>query len=162
MTDRSYPAFSQLPLTEKDTSHLASGELPWVEILPGADAKLLRVSETSGTWVILTRFAIGSELPIHRHSGSVVAYTLEGKWGYRENDYLSTAGSFVYEPANSAHTLFCPEDSEEPAIVLFVIEGCLMFYDKDDNFLGILDGKTTLEKCYEQAPDQYKGMVITD
>jgi len=48
----------------------------------------------------------------HRHTGSVDAYTSAGRWHYLEYDFYVTAGSYLYEAANSVHTLHVPEDNE--------------------------------------------------
>jgi len=33
----------------------------------------------------------------HYHPHQVFAYTISGKWGYLEHDWVATAGDFVYE-----------------------------------------------------------------
>ena len=38
------------------------------------------------------------------------AYTTSGAWKYREYEYVNRAGSFLYEPAGSVHTLQCVEN----------------------------------------------------
>ena len=44
-------------------------------------------------------------LPRHHHSGTVIVYTLEGKWKYKEHDWVAGPGSIVYETASSTHKL---------------------------------------------------------
>ena len=45
----------------------------------------------------------------HYHPQQVFAYTISGKWGYLEHDWVATAGDFVYEAPGEAHTLVAHE-----------------------------------------------------
>ena len=45
----------------------------------------------------------------HYHPHQVFAYTISGKWGYLEHDWIATAGDFVYEAPGEAHTLVAHE-----------------------------------------------------
>ena len=89
-------------------------------------SRSLRFDQLHGTWVILNRFRPGVLLQTHRHTGSVDAYTSAGRWHYLEYDFYVTAGSYLFEPANSVHTLHVPEDNTEDTDVCFVIEGALL------------------------------------
>ena len=55
------------------------------------------------------------------------------------------AGSYIYEPANSVHTLDVPEDNEGTTNVLFVIEGALLNLDADGGIESVTDGAAILE-----------------
>ncbi|HVF38110.1 MAG TPA: hypothetical protein VNA29_09255, partial [Sphingomicrobium sp.] len=50
-------------------------------------------------------------------------------------------------PAGEAHTLVITEDSPEPALIFFVVEGSLVYLDKpvDGNFAAFEDGFSALE-----------------
>ena len=40
----------------------------------------------------------------HYHPHQVFAYTISGKWGYLEHEWIATAGNFVYEtPGGGPH-----------------------------------------------------------
>ena len=72
--------------------------------------------------------------PASRSTATPARWTaspLAGRWHYLEYDFYSTAGSYIYEPANSVHTLDVPEDNTEDTDVLFVIEGALLNLDPD-------------------------------
>ena len=101
-----------------------------------------------GTWVIRNRFRPGVQLQIHRHTGPVDGFTLSGRWHYLEYDFYSTAGSYIYEPANSVHTLNVPEDNKGDTDVLFVIEGALLNLDPDGKVESYTDGPSILEAYY--------------
>jgi len=111
--------------------HVGDDEELWVNAGFGVGLKLVRLDASKGTWVIENRFEPGVRLQIHRHTGPVDAFTLTGRWHYLEYDFFSVAGSYIYEPANSVHTLDVPEDNEGTTNVLFVIEGALLNLDAD-------------------------------
>ena len=60
---------------------------------------------------------------------------------------LQNPGTFIYEPAGEAHTLVITDDSPEPALILFIVEGGLIYLDKAVNgsFAAYEDGFTALE-----------------
>ena len=128
--------------------HVGEDDAPWVETGFGIDLKVVRYDAMKGTWVIRNRFRPGVQLQIHRHTGPVDGFTLAGRWHYLEYDFFSTAGSYIYEPANSVHTLHVPEDNTEPTDVLFVIEGALLNLDPDGGVESYTDGPGILEAYY--------------
>jgi len=67
--------------------------------------------------------------------------------GGPEYDWVAKPGTFIYEPAGEAHTLVITEDSPEPAIILFIVEGGLIYLNKsvDGGFAAYEDGFTALE-----------------
>jgi quercetin dioxygenase-like cupin family protein len=145
---------TDLPETPLSSAHLNHQELPWVVQGGGVEMKLLRVNDDSGQWVSMNRFQPGTELPPHRHSGAVFAFTLRGTWGYRESAFLATPGSLVREPANTSHTLFVPAAASEPAEVIFFIEGALVHYLPDGSIWGISDAHTQLAEYLRLAAEQ--------
>jgi len=125
--------------------HVGDDEELWVNAGFGVGLKLVRLDASKGTWVIENRFEPGVRLQIHRHTGPVDAFTLTGRWHYLEYDFFSVAGSYIYEPANSVHTLDVPEDNESTTNVLFVIEGALLNLDADGGIESVTDGAAILE-----------------
>jgi len=128
--------------------HVGDDDAPWVDTGYGVDLKVVRFDSTRGTWVIRNRFRPGTRLQIHRHTGPVDGFTLAGRWHYLEYDFYSTAGSYIYEPANSVHTLDVPEDNTEATDVLFVIEGALLNLDPDGNVETATDGPGILDAYF--------------
>jgi len=128
--------------------HVGDDDAPWVDTGYGVDLKVVRFDATRGTWVIRNRFRPGTRLQIHRHTGPVDGFTLAGRWHYLEYDFYSTAGSYIYEPANSVHTLDVPEDNTEDTDVLFVIEGALLNLDPDGNVETATDGPAILDAYF--------------
>jgi 2,4'-dihydroxyacetophenone dioxygenase len=125
--------------------HVGDDDAPWADTGTGVDLKLVRFDPMKGTWVIRNRFSPGTRLQIHRHTGPVDGFTLSGRWHYLEYDFYSTAGSYIYEPANSVHTLDVPEDNTGTTDVLFVIEGALLNLDPDGQVESYTDGPAIVE-----------------
>lgn len=125
--------------------HIGDDELPWVvNAETGVSSKLYVAKVSEGLWVLRTRFEPGVELQTHKHTGQVYAFTTTGAWGYRESEYMNTAGSFLYEPAGSIHTLYTPEDNAEPTDVFFAIYGANLNMDADGNIDSVTDAESVL------------------
>ncbi len=108
--------------------------------LPGVHALPLMIDIEGGVFAIYLRLEPGAILAKHFHSGPVHFYTTTGKWHYAEYpDDMQTAGSYLYEPAGSVHTLICPADSTECAEGFIVNFGANIEFDDDGNFLHIVD-----------------------
>ena len=78
----------------------------------------------------------------HYHVGTVHGYTMRGHWRYLEHDWIAKPGTYIHEPAGEAHTLVITEDSPEPMIAMFVVEGGLIYLDKAEHgaFAAYEDG----------------------
>lgn len=74
----------------------------------------------------------------HYHPHPVFAYTLSGRWGYLEYDWIAEAGDYVVETPGGSHTLVSYE-SDEPMRVQFNVTGPLVWLDEDGNADGIFD-----------------------
>lgn len=121
--------------------HVHSDEVPWVQAGP-VGLQVLRAG--AGAWTVRNRFQAGFRLPTHKHTGGVHAYTFAGRWKYAEYDIDYTAGTFIYEPPGSVHTLTVVEDTD----VIFVIEGAFVEYTPDGQISGVVDGESTLAAYY--------------
>ena len=66
---------------------------------------------------------------------------MSGAWKYAEYDYVNRAGSFLYEPAGSVHTLQCIEDDTR---VWFQMYGANLNLDADGAVESVSDGTSTL------------------
>jgi 2,4'-dihydroxyacetophenone dioxygenase len=74
----------------------------------------------------------------HYHPQQVFAYTISGKWGYLEHDWVATAGDWVYEAPGESHTLVAYE-SDEPMRVTFNVTGPLIWLDENGEPNGTFD-----------------------
>ncbi len=120
------------PTIDTTTNVAREAEIPWGELAEGIEVKLLRIAADGSSYTILSRFAPGMVLPRHRHFGPVHAYTLEGRWHYREYDWFAESGSFIYEPTGSTHTLEVPATEPGPAVVYFTVQAGMVLLDDDD------------------------------
>jgi 2,4'-dihydroxyacetophenone dioxygenase len=121
--------------------HVGADELPWVDIGEGSKLKVIQVKEREGLWIVENIFQAGYEVQKHRHTGPVWGYTKSGAWKYKEYDYVNRAGSFLYEPAGSVHTLQCIEDNTQ---VWFHMYGVNLNLDENDNVESVADGAGAL------------------
>jgi 2,4'-dihydroxyacetophenone dioxygenase len=125
--------------------HVGADDLPFVDIGDGSKLKVIQVREGEGLWIVENIFQAGYEVQKHKHTGPVYAYTTSGAWKYKEYDYVNRAGSFLYEPAGSIHTLQCIEDDTH---VWFQMYGANLNLDADGNIESVFDGPSTLEGYY--------------
>ena len=143
------------PANPKDIVRLVTpDDAPWADTGMGILLKIVRFDVARGTWVILNRFRPGVQLQTHRHTGSVDAFTSAGRWHYLEYDFYVTAGAYLFEPANSVHTLHVPEDNTEMTEVAFTIEGALLNLAEDGSVESVSDGANTLEAYYAMLEAQ--------
>ncbi|HKK51192.1 MAG TPA: 2,4'-dihydroxyacetophenone dioxygenase family protein [Myxococcota bacterium] len=135
-----------------ESIHIGADDLPFVDIGDGALLKVLQVKQGEGLWIIENVFQAGYEVQTHRHTGPVFGYTTSGAWKYKEYDYVNRAGSFLYEPAGSVHTLQCIEDDTR---VWFQMYGANVNLDEKGEITSVLDGQVTLAfylaSCKEQG-----------
>ena len=125
--------------------HRAADELPMVDAGGGVELQLLQVDIEHGLWVVRNRFAPGVKVQRHKHTGCVHALTFSGSWRYLEYPEVNTAGSYLFEPANSIHTLVVPEDNKEVTEVFFAIYGANLNLDAEDNVESVFDATSILE-----------------
>lgn len=143
------------------SSHLGEEDLPWATLPDGTQLKVVYVGRSEGLWVIRTRFPAGICLQTHRHTGPVWAFTTSGAWGYVEYDDVNRAGSFLYEPAGSVHTLAVPEDNSELTDVWFHIVGANLNLDPEGAVESVSDASSTLERYFALCEEQGLGRPAT-
>jgi quercetin dioxygenase-like cupin family protein len=135
------PAFAEA----RRAIHRGESELPFVEFAEGVNLQLLQVDLDQGLWVVRTRFAPGITIPTHRHTGPVFAVTLAGSWKYLEYPDVNTAGSYLFEPAGSVHTLTVPPTEKDVTDVWFAIYGANLNLDANGNVEAVIDAELILQ-----------------
>lgn len=121
-------------------------DLPFFDLGDGTQLQLLQVDLDEGLWVVRTRFQAGVTIATHKHTGPVMAVTLTGKWVYLEYpDVVNVAGSYLFEPAGSVHTLHVPEDNEEITDVWFAIWGANLNLGADGQVETVADAHLLYE-----------------
>lgn len=137
---------------------MTRNDLPWAHgvLAPGFSLQLLLADIENGLVVINGRFQPGTVIPTHRHTGPVHGFTQAGRWFYQEYgaDSVNTAGSYIYEPAGSVHTLEAPADNTEVTEAAFVIYGALIMTDAQGDYLGTIDPTSTIELYMSKLKEQ--------
>ena len=133
-----------------DTAVIDGESLPWVPLTPYTDKILLKyfkLDPIRGEWIVLMKAPRGVSLPKHKHTGTVLVYTIEGKWKYEEHDWVAGPGSIVYETAASTHTFeVVAEGASGYVITLVQVNGDLLFLDDKDNIVAQENWKTSLQR----------------
>ena len=121
--------------------HRGEADLPFVDFAEGVSLQLLQVDLDQGLWVVRTRFQPGITIPTHKHTGPVFAVTLAGSWKYLEYPDVNTAGSYLFEPAGSVHTLTVPATEKVVTDVWFAIYGANLNLDAKGNVEAVIDAE---------------------
>ena len=113
----------------------------------GLNLKLLQADIEGGMFAVRISFKPGVQLPPHKHTGAVHAFTLSGEWTYLEHvgSPSSKAGSYLYEPPGSIHTLKVADHNTGYTDVFFIIYGAMLLLDDDGNIAGVLDAQSQHE-----------------
>ena len=82
----------------------------------------------------------GATVQTHKHTGHVYAFTQSGSWHYLESpDAVNVAGSYLYEPAGSTHTLHVPATNTGITDVWFTIHGANLNLGADGQVEMVID-----------------------
>ncbi|WP_295684168.1 2,4'-dihydroxyacetophenone dioxygenase family protein [uncultured Nevskia sp.] len=119
--------------------HRAYADIPFVEFMKGVDMQLLQIDIEAGLWVVRIRFAPGVTIPTHKHTGEVFALTSSGSWKYLEYPDINVAGSYLFEPAGSVHTLHVPASNHEVTEAWFAIRGANLNLDEQGTVTSVWD-----------------------
>ena len=128
--------------------HRGESDNPFVDLGDGSTLQLMQVNIDAGLWVIRTKFQPGYKVQTHRHTGEVFAFTMSGSWKYLEYPEVNLAGSYLYEPAGSVHTLIVPDTNTEITDVWFAIYGANLNLDADGNVESVLDAGSIRDAYY--------------
>jgi 2,4'-dihydroxyacetophenone dioxygenase len=123
------------------TTEVNESRLPWIEYQRPYGVlgfKFLHLDMATGTSAMLARFPVGLKIPTHKHLAPVQAWVVSGSWHYLEYEWVGTAGSFIYEPLGSEHTLEVLEDG----ISLFIMDGPRIELGPDNKILSYVDSFT--------------------
>jgi quercetin dioxygenase-like cupin family protein len=152
MNDLSKPKFD---LAVPPALHRGENDLPFVPFGEGVLLQALQIDLDQGLWIVRQRMTPGTTLPTHRHTGTVNAFTLSGSWKYLEYPEINVAGSYLYEPAGSVHTLHVPASNTGLTDVWFAIHGANLNMDADGEIQSVLDAgavlKVYLSRCLKMG-----------
>src|SRR5215470_16498628 len=133
-------AVTPKPPVDLKSRHVRVGEMEWQRTrFPGCEAKTLLFDPDSGLVTALMRFAPGAVLPDHEHVKVEQTYVLEGKLVDREGPDAGLAasqGDFVWRPAGSRHSAWCPEGG----LMLAIFQVPNRFFERDGRVTDITGG----------------------
>ena len=132
-----------------DVPFSADESLPWLPFSPHSELVSLRLyaaDPARGEVILLLRAPPGVELPSHRSTGATTIYTLQGRWKYREHDWVAGPGSVVLEPAGPRHTPRILADGTDDAMLFVVADGDLQIMDEDGQVIGIENWRSAIDR----------------
>ncbi len=125
--------------------HRGESDLPFVTFPDSVRMQLLQVDLAAGVWVVRSLFPPGVSVTTHKHTGHVYTFTRSGSWHYLESpDAVNTAGSYLFEPAGSVHTLHVPAANDEVTDVWFAIHGANLNLDEHGEVELVIDAASVL------------------
>lgn len=120
----------------------ATDATPWVPLGPGKAYKPLRFLRDDRGFVELLRLEPGEEIPLHRHTGEVHAFNLQGSRELCTGELIGPGG-YVYEPAGNVDSWKVVGDT--PLVVLVVVMGAVEYLGSD----GTVTGRYTASRLLE-------------
>jgi 2,4'-dihydroxyacetophenone dioxygenase len=121
---------------------VARGTVPWVPLSAGKSFKPLRFLRDDRGFVELLRLQPGEAIALHRHTGEVHAWNLEGSRQLDTGEVIGP-GDYVYEPAGNVDSWKVVGDA--PLIVLVVVMGAVEYLDADGGVLRRYTARTLME-----------------
>lgn len=103
-------------------SHL--DENGWIPEGPGKWSRPLRFLRDNGGWVELMRLAPGTRLGLHRHTGDVHAYNLQGQRRLCTGELLGP-GDYVHEAGDNID--WWEAVGDEPLVLFVVVLGSVEY-----------------------------------
>lgn len=146
MNESSFDLSAMMPLIPpaiRQAIHIGLDDLPFLDLGDGSAIQLLHADLSQGLWVLRTRLQPGYRVDRHYHTGPVFALTTAGAWHYLEYpNQVNRAGSYLFEPAGSIHTLAVHPEAEGVTEVCFIVFGANVNLTKEGGVANILDAAT--------------------
>jgi 2,4'-dihydroxyacetophenone dioxygenase len=116
---------------------LSSAKMPWVPTGPGKAFRPLRFWERG--WSELMRLEPGAEVSLHRHTGPVDAYVIEGRRLLSSGEVLDPGG-YQYEPAGTVDAWSAT--GAGPCVVHLRVEGEIEYLASDGAVTSVVSAAT--------------------
>ena len=133
-----------------EASCISDESMPWIPlgVAPGVEVKFFKADPIRGEVIALLKAPADAKLPRHHHSGTVVVYTLKGKWKYKEHDWIASPGSIVYETAASTHAPEAVPEGGPEVVVLNIVSGDLVYLNDDDSVMATANWRTAAQQYF--------------
>lgn len=145
MRDTALPMLSAPP-APLPARALATDAVPWVPLGEGKAFRPLRFLAGDRGFVELLRLDPGVAIPLHRHTGEVHAYNLEGSRRLHSGELIGPGG-YVYEPAGNVDSWWV--EGNTPLVVLVMVTGAVEYLDADGAATRRFTG-ATLDALYRE------------
>jgi 2,4'-dihydroxyacetophenone dioxygenase len=122
--------------------NLAQAAVPWIPLGEGKSFKPLRFLSGNRGFAELLRIEPGTVIPLHRHSGEIHAFNLEG-WRELCSGELIGPGDYVYEPAGNIDSWKVVGDA--PCVIFVTVSGSVEFLGPDNSVTRSVSGDTLME-----------------
>jgi len=146
--------------SKPEAMQINSNDIPWVDAwmgVPSLRFQLLAADVENATFTVRIHFPPGLQLPPHRHTGAVHAWTISGEWGYLEHPAAaSRPGSYLYEPPGTTHTLKVGDNNTGPTDVVFTIHGAMLVQDAAGKIEAVLDAASHIRDWAQALRDERK------
>jgi 2,4'-dihydroxyacetophenone dioxygenase len=147
---------------EVHIANAATDDLQWyAPFTDTVSSRPLWISPSQNKWCDILRASSAGLVNRHYHPHEVFAYTISGRWGYLEHDWVATAGDFVYETPGEGHTLVAHEHSD-PMRVLFIVKGPLIWLDQQGKSVGHFDVHDYIALCRDHYAKVGIGAAYVD
>lgn len=148
----------------KESFHADYNRLPWAECWAGDPRirlQLLMADIEGQRYAVRMQFAPGLLAMPHKHTGEVHAITRAGSWHYLEyaDDPANEAGSYLFEPPGTTHTLKVADDPEG-ADVIFIIYGAMLHLDEHGNVIGVTDAESVISEYVSTVRASHPDAII--
>ncbi len=90
-------------------------DIPWTETRPGVSQKKIMEEAEPQRRVVLSRFAPGAQLPLHRHVGDELIYLIEG--ANADEAGVVATGNMNYRPNGCTHSVTTTHGATVLAVV---------------------------------------------
>jgi 2,4'-dihydroxyacetophenone dioxygenase len=129
---------------------ISDESMPWMPLglAPGVEVKFFKADPIRGEVIALLKAPADAKLPRHHHSGTVVVYTLKGKWKYKEHDWIAGPGSIVYETAASTHAPEAVPEGGPEVVVLNIVTGDLVYLNDDDSVMATANWRSAAKQYF--------------
>jgi len=132
-------------------------DMPWIPESPVKSWKPLRFFGDGRGFVEMMRMSPGAIMPLHRHTGEIHAFNLEGERLLCTGERIGP-GEYVYEP--SGNTDWWRVVGDVPLTVLVVVHGEVEFIAADGAVRNRVSAKTQLAVYREYC--EANGLPVLD
>lgn len=113
--------------------------MPWIPESPVKSWKPLRFFSDGSGFVELMRMSPGAIMPLHRHTGAIHAFNLEGERQLCTGERIGP-GQYVFEPPGN--TDWWKVVGDVPLVVMVVVHGEVQFIGADGAVRNEVSGLT--------------------